>query len=147
MTFVILDKIENKDALQEGNFFDCEPYNYIFYKSTSFLAGKFVVDDHLRLEYVLSNIAALDDEMLEILTYVQLIYNDSARSKQMGVNSALHSAVHEGNSRSINTLLKYMAEVKFNSSRNFSSIFDQLVEHQGFMTYLDRLPLQSSQML
>ena len=61
MTFVILDKIEKKDQLQEGNQFDIEPYNYVFYKSTSFLAGKFVYEDHLRLEYVLKNMGNLDE--------------------------------------------------------------------------------------
>lgn len=147
MTFVILDKIEKKDELQEGNQFDNEPYNYVFYKSTSFLAGKFVYDDHLRLEYVLQNIGNLDEEMLEILTYVQNIFTGGDRSKEIGINSALHMAVQEGNTRSVNILLQFMAKVEFNSSRSFSSIFDQLVEYQGFLTYLERLPLQTSQML
>ena len=119
----------------------------MFYKSTSFLAGKFVFEDHLRLEYVLKNIGILDEEMLEILTYVQIIYPDDNRDKEIGIKSALHMAVQEGNTRSVNILLKYMAEVKFNSSKNFRSIFDQLVEYQGFLTYLERLPLQTSQML
>lgn len=98
----------------------------------------------MRLEYVLSNIRNLDEEMLEILTYVQIIYNDGNRSKEMGINSALHMAVKEGNTRSVDILLKYMALVEFNSSRNFSSIFNQLVEYQGFLTYLEDLPLQTS---
>ena len=104
--------------------FDLEPYNYVFYKSTSLLAGKFVFEDHSRLEYVLENIRNLDEEMLEILTYVQIVYTDDKRSKELGVNSALHMAVQEGNTRSVNILLKYMAMVKFNSSRNFKDIFN-----------------------
>lgn len=39
MSFVIKDKIEMEDALQQNNIFDPEPYNYIFNKSTSFLDG------------------------------------------------------------------------------------------------------------
>lgn len=42
MTFVIKDKIEIKDELQEGNVFDPEPYYYIFNRSTSFMDGNFV---------------------------------------------------------------------------------------------------------
>jgi hypothetical protein len=45
MTFVIRDKIFKKDPLQRGNYFDLEPHNYIFNKSTSYTEGKFVVDD------------------------------------------------------------------------------------------------------
>jgi hypothetical protein len=39
MSFVIKDKIEMEDTLQQNNIFDPEPYNYIFNKSTSFLDG------------------------------------------------------------------------------------------------------------
>lgn len=45
MSFVIKDKIENEDFLQQNNIFDAEPYNYIFNKSTSFLDGTFVQND------------------------------------------------------------------------------------------------------
>lgn len=46
MTFVIMDKIEIKDSLQQGNVFDVEAYNYIFNKSTSFLDGEFIKFDY-----------------------------------------------------------------------------------------------------
>ena len=47
MSFVIKEKIENKDPEQENNEFDIDPYNYIFNKSTSFIDGTFIFDDHL----------------------------------------------------------------------------------------------------
>ena len=46
MTFVILDKIETKDPMTEGNTFDITPFNYIFNKKTAFLDGDFVKNDH-----------------------------------------------------------------------------------------------------
>ena len=37
LTFVIQDKIENKDPCIEGNVFDLTPYNYIFNMNTAFI--------------------------------------------------------------------------------------------------------------
>jgi hypothetical protein len=46
MTFVILDKIEKKDLMQNGNVFDVTPYNYLHNRKTAFLDGEFVKNDH-----------------------------------------------------------------------------------------------------
>ena len=42
MSFVIKDKIEKNDEAQKGNYFDLEPYNYVFNKCTAFTDGIFV---------------------------------------------------------------------------------------------------------
>lgn len=44
MSFVIKDKIENEESV--GLLFDPTPYNYIYNKSTSFIDGDFVANDH-----------------------------------------------------------------------------------------------------
>ena len=46
MSFVIKDKIENEDPNIQGNLFDPVPYNYIYNRSTSFIDGDFVSNDH-----------------------------------------------------------------------------------------------------
>jgi len=47
MTFVIKEKIETEDSVMEDNEFDIVPYNYIFNKSTCFIDGTFIFDDHM----------------------------------------------------------------------------------------------------
>jgi len=73
MTFVIKDKIEINDELMKGNIFDPEAYNYIYNKSTSFIDGDFIYQDHMQLEKVLTNFNKLDPDYLELLHYVQVI--------------------------------------------------------------------------
>ena len=69
MTFVIKDKIEKNDELQNGNIFDIEPWNYIFNKSTCFIEGDFVVENYRQLESVLKEMATINPSHLEILHY------------------------------------------------------------------------------
>ena len=50
--------------------FDETAYNYLFNKSTSFIDGNFVKNDHKRLSMVLEGFEASDTKMLELLNYV-----------------------------------------------------------------------------
>ena len=82
MTFVILDKIEKKDLMQNGNVFDVTPYNYILNRKSAFLDGEFVKNDHQMLQDVLKNFELIDPELLEILDYSQEI-NDGTKNTSM----------------------------------------------------------------
>lgn len=100
MTFVIKDKIEKEDPSVQDNEFDPEPYNYIFNKSTSFIEGNFVVEDHFQLKKVLTNFEIIEPSNLEILNYTQdinLESDENTDKRQTIKNSALHRAVREGN--------------------------------------------------
>ena len=54
MTFVIGAKNERNDK-KEKNYFDIEPYNYIFNRSTSFLDGEFVKKNYKLLKRILKH--------------------------------------------------------------------------------------------
>ena len=71
MSFVILDKIEQRDETIEGNLFDIEPYNYIFNRATCFTDGQFVYKDCAQLNKVLSEFESIDNVLLDQLYYVQ----------------------------------------------------------------------------
>jgi hypothetical protein len=143
MSFVIKDKIENNDPLQDGNKFDIEPWNYLFNKSTSFIEGDFVVENFKQLDYVLEEMAKIDDSHLEVLHYTQIINEDDGSS---GKNSALHKTERAGNQRSIDILLSYMSQINFNASRNFMSILPNLIDMHCFPDYFKCLPVQTVQM-
>jgi hypothetical protein len=55
----------------------------------------------------------------------------------------LHIAFEEGNNRSINLILRYMAKIKYNASESFKDILPQLVDYNDFPIYLDSLRFQS----
>ena len=150
MTFVIKDKIEKEDPSVENNEFDPEPYNYIFNKSTSFIEGAFVIEDHFQLKKVLTHFEIIDGNNLEILNYTQDIYeqsNNTTDKTKIIKNSALHRAVREGNQRSIDFILQFMSKINFNSSRNFRDLMAQLIEHANFIQYFKELPMQTSMMV
>ena len=58
-------------------------------------------------------------------------------------NTALHVAVRQGNTKSADIILEYMAKIKYDSSRNFKDIFSKLVEYKSFHIYLAALPQQT----
>lgn len=68
MTFVIGAKIERNDS-KEKTYFDVEPYNYIFNRSTSFLDGDFVKKNYKQLKRVLKHYKQIDIDLLDLLTY------------------------------------------------------------------------------
>ena len=59
----------------------------------------------------------------------------------------LHIAHHEGNNRSINVLMKYMAKINSNATNAVSDILPELVEQQQFIPFMNGLSFQSLQML
>ena len=64
MSFVIKDKIENNIKSDHENYFDLEPFNYVFNKCTAFTDGMFVAEDHEQLARVLSNFMKIDPRLM-----------------------------------------------------------------------------------
>jgi hypothetical protein len=56
MSFLIQEKLENREPSALKNEFDIEAYNYIFNKSSCFMDGSFTRQDSDVLEYSLRNI-------------------------------------------------------------------------------------------
>ena len=88
------EKIEIEDESIQGNVFDLEAYNYMYNKSTSFIDGTFVTNDHNQLNYVLEELEKIDPNHLEILNYTQTHHDEYGA---VSLNSALHKAVLNGN--------------------------------------------------
>ena len=142
MTFVILDNIENRDK-RFDNYFDPKPYNYICYRSTSFMDGNFVSKDHSQLKDVLCEFEKIDPNLLEIIHYTNNQFDQNGCSS---TNSALHKAVSDGNQRSIDVLLSFMSKISYDSSRNYLSVMPSLIEQLKLFDYLTNLSQQSISM-
>ena len=74
MTFVIKEYLETLEGDVEeepllNTAFDLEPYNYIHNKTSSFLSGNLVKNNHKELQLVLQNFERIDPKYLEILHY------------------------------------------------------------------------------
>ena len=131
LTFMIMNKLEKNDKSAKENHFDVVPYDYIFNKSTSFLDGNFVSKDSEQLERVLLNFKRVNPLLLELLIYNKYMVYAKPDLKApgrfihtpAGSYTPLYQAVHINNNRSVEVLLKFMTEIKFNSSRNFMNIF------------------------
>jgi hypothetical protein len=63
MSFVIKEKIKNHD-LNETDYFDIVPYNYIFNRTTPFLDKDLFGKDHEALEYVCKQMLKVDKDSL-----------------------------------------------------------------------------------
>ena len=87
MTFVIKDNLE--DVRRQchtcvGNVFDPEPYTYLFNKSTTFLDGDFVRNDHTKLEHTLQHLNKINPEFIFQLNYSQqLNRNEHGRASHI----------------------------------------------------------------
>lgn len=55
-------------------------------------------------------------------------------------------AIHEGNNRSVDTILVYMAKVGVNGSKTFKDIFHKLPSYKCMKAYIDSLPITTPQM-
>ena len=123
----------------------------MFNKSTSFIDGDFVYGDYKQLLRVLECFHELNPTYLEILHYRQSIWIPIYEEEQENNiiehvennNTALHVAVRQGNTKSADIILEYMAKIKYDSSRNFKDIFSKLVEYKSFHIYLAALPQQT----
>ena len=51
--------------------------------------------------------------------------------------------MNSGNQRSVDMILEQLAKMDYNSSRNYISIFEQLVEQKGFVNYFSKLSVQT----
>jgi hypothetical protein len=59
----------------------------------------------------------------------------------------LHIAHSNGNNRSINILLSFMAKIDSNNSASIKDILFELVEYQQFIPYMESLQFQTIQMI
>ena len=66
---------------------------------------------------------------------------------KMETNSPLHMAVKEGNNKTVDTILFYMAKVDVNASFMFRDVFDKLIVFQNIKPYIDNLPNTTNQMM
>lgn len=58
----------------------------------------------------------------------------------MLVITPLHLAYNDGNNRSINIILSYMAKIDNNCSGTFKDILSKLIEYDSFINYMNELP-------
>lgn len=92
-------------------------------------------------------ISDVNPDHLQILNYNQEVYeNEEDDNGDPRKNSALHQAVRSGNQRSTDLLLDQLSKLDYNSSRNYVSIFEQLVEQKGFVNYFSKLSNQTELM-
>ena len=52
------------------------------------------------------------------------------------IQTALQIALDERNQKSIDILLKYMANIKLDCARNFMAIIDELIDYPNFKVFL-----------
>lgn len=123
----------------EGGYFDPEPYNYIFNKNTPYTEGEFVLKDPKQLRDILKEFKKLDIDYLDILNYTQDVHLKGSSEPQF--NSALHRVVQEENKLSIDIILKSISLIDFDCTRNYHSIFDQLIESKSFSLYMEAVPI------
>lgn len=74
VTFMIRDKLDllkERDRIKYYTF-NKTPFNYVFNKSSGFMDGNLVTDDHLRLDRVLDQISRVSHKHLGILNYMTL---------------------------------------------------------------------------
>ena len=76
------------------------------------------------------------DSKVKITTIPQLVAFLKTES-----NSALHKALREGNNRSVDIILEYMAKIGMNASENFAGVFDLLIDYPNFKKYIADLPM------
>ena len=75
---------------------------------------------------------------LEILHYYQVVRSEDG---EVSNNSALHTAYHAGNQRSIDIVLNFMSKINFNASRNFNDIMPEMLDMNYFPDYFKCLPV------
>ena len=125
MSFVIKNSIETNDKRSKIKFFDIEPYNYIFNRSSSFLDSKFVTDNHFVLEEVLSNCMKIDPGVIDMLSYTQGYFDEKVKETSDQFKyypklfcAPLSKAVEKDNNRCVGSLLKYMSYIEHDFSVN-----------------------------
>jgi len=64
-------------------------------------------------------------------------------NKSLKKVTPLHLAFKEGNNRSINILLKFMAKIPNNASDNIKDILPKMIEFQQFIPYMDGMLFQT----
>ena len=77
MSFVIKHNIEEDkiDSKNNMNIFDQEAFNYIFFKGTSFIDGKFVYNNNKLLTWVLKNAQKFSPDLTDLLNYRQELFS------------------------------------------------------------------------
>ena len=70
---------------------------------------------------------------------LQLLHYTYKEEKTGKIISPLQIAFENGNHRSVDIILRYMAKISFNASDLFCSIFPDLLEFDSFFLYLETL--------
>lgn len=52
-------------------------------------------------------------------------------------------AIREGNNKSVDIILFYLAKIEINASRLFRDIFDKLINQKNMKAYINSLPDQT----
>jgi hypothetical protein len=147
MSFIINQKIEEEMVDFSVKILDSEPYNYIYFKGTGFTDGSFVRDDPRHLEFILKN---ADPQLISLLNYRQDLLVRDKTSKHSFIiedyNTALHKALKDQNNTSVNLILLNLMNLQFDTFKNFTSIFEDLVDYPNFMDLLIKLPIQTPMM-
>jgi len=61
----------------------------------------------------------------------------------MRIETPLHKALWQQNTRSVNLILKYQAEMDYSSFNTFKDIIAELVDYKGFFHYLIEQPFET----
>lgn len=147
MTFVIKSQIhgENDHYIQDDYLFDVEQYNYLYNGKTCFTDDDETATDHEQLAYILKKFEETDKILLEQIQYYNVEVDEEDSEKR--IVTPLHIALDYKNNRSIKILLEYLAKIDANCSNTFKDIIPELVDYTGFDDYLEKLPLQTIQMI
>ena len=143
MSFIINQKINNDHIYHcTCKILDPEPYNYIYFKGTGFTDGAFVREDPRHLEFILKN---ADHKLISLLNYRQELLVKDEKHRHLFItkdyNTALHKALKDQNNQSVNLILSKLCSLHIDSFKNFSSIFEDLVDYNNFMDLLAKLPI------
>ena len=92
-------------------------------------------NDHKHLDYVLRNARKYSPSLLSLLNYRQELLTKKGFNQYeiADYNTAIHKALKFQNNQSVNIILRNLTGLSYESSKNFTSIFKNLVDYKSFM--------------
>jgi hypothetical protein len=115
-----------------GNIFDVTPYNYIFKASTSFLDGKFIIEDYNELEKVLQMFERIDIDLLDLLHYTHANNKDDKISIHSPLQRAIEGKGGQGNHKSADLILYYMGKIKYQNCDIIKGLISKIITYKSF---------------
>ena len=149
-----MSNVDSEPMLNKA--FDKEAFTYILNKKSCFSGGSLVTKNHFKLQKVLAKLEEIGG--LEILHYCykeednrkekenlsfMLRFTRKESQNEENVKSALHLAVRNGNTKTVDTIMSYMAKININDSEDFKSVLNQLTDLTSFENYLSNLTSQT----